>query len=284
MRPEGQAGFYSNAFNEVAETLAYGLIALGHEVSHKKNGFLSGAQNIVLGPQFVTATTEFPEGTILYNLEPIGANPRMLMSPELSGHNTVWDYSPQNVLYWRDHGIDAKYVPIGYVRELTRIMPAPRPDIDVLFYGSLNARRAKVLATLQEKLGPRVTVMQEFGSLRDSAIGRSRVVLNMHYHDSPKLFEWVRVSYLLANMKAVVSEESDDFPLALLGAVRSVPYDRLADACLDLLEDTEERLCYQERGFHLFSKIREADVLKAALAFPQFAQTDPQAEKRVSQN
>lgn len=275
MRPqEGPGKFYSQAFHEVAETLAYGLVQLGHEVSYKSNGFLPGAQNIVLGPQFADGQTEFPEGTILYNLEPIGGNDRMLMSPDLSKRYVIWDYSPANIAHWTRNHIAARCVPIGYVRELTRIMPVPRPDIDVLFYGSVNSRRAKVLSELQQILGrDRVVVAGGFGKERDAMIARARLVLNLHYYDSPKLFEWVRVSYLLANMKAVVSEESDDFPIALVGAVRSAPYGDLVAACLDLLDDTEQRLGLQENGFHMFSKIRETDVLKAALGFPQFAQS-----------
>jgi hypothetical protein len=280
MRPDGPDGFYSNAFNEVCETLAYGLLALGHEVSHKRNRFVAAAQNIVLGPQFVDSSSEFPEGTILYNLEPIGGNPHMLMSPELSRRYTIWDYSPANIAYWHQHDIDAICVPVGYVRELTRIIPAPRPDIDVLFFGSVNSRRAKIIGQLQEALGERMMVLQRFGRMRDDAISRSRIVLNLHYYDSPRIFEWVRTSYLLANMKCVVSETSDDFPLALVGAVADVPYDKLVEECLRLLDATEERLCYQERGFHLFSKIREIDILKAALC-----KTDSQHsahESRVS--
>jgi hypothetical protein len=38
MRPEGPGRFYSQAFHEVAETHAYGLVPLGHQVSYKANG------------------------------------------------------------------------------------------------------------------------------------------------------------------------------------------------------------------------------------------------------
>jgi hypothetical protein len=264
MRPDGPGRFYSQAFNEVAETLSYGLVHLGHQVSHKANGFVPGVQNIVLGPQFVKPETPFPEGTILYNLEQIGGNPNMLMAAELSERYVLWDYSPANVAYWHEHGIEAQCVPIGYVPELTRIPPRPRPDIDVLFYGSLNARRKKVLDALEaDKLT--VLTLQRFGAARDEAISRSKLVINIHYYDSPRLFEWVRVSYLLSNLKAVVCENSDDFPIALLGGVASVSYAGLVPACHRLLDDVEARFQLQERGFHLFSRIPEVDILRTAL-------------------
>lgn len=267
MRPQEEIGrFCSQAFHEVTETLAYALVALGHQVSYKTNMFVPGAQNIVLGPQFATPETAFPEGTILYNLEQIGGNPHMLMSPKLSERYTIWDYSPQNMAYWYKLGIKAEFVPIGYVRQLTRIPPALHPDIDVLFYGTLNERRAKILNELQDKLGKsKVVIMQEFGKTRDEAIARSKLVLNLHYYDSPRLFEWVRVSYLLANMKAVVCEDAEDFPIALVGGVADAPYDGLVDACMKLLGDTELRLQLQRVGFELFSKVRETDILRSAL-------------------
>lgn len=188
----------------------------------------------------------------------------MLMLPQLSRRYPIWDYSPANMSYWNEHNIAAQLVPIGYVPELTRIPPHPRPDIDVLFYGSMNARRQKVLAEL-EASSVKVVVVQEFGKLRDDAISRSKVILNIHYYDSPRLFEWVRVSYLLSNLKAVVCETSEDFPLALLSGVAAATYETLGAACQQLLRNVEERFELQERGFHLFSRMREVEILKHAL-------------------
>jgi hypothetical protein len=264
VRPDGPSRVYTQAFHEVAETLSYGLLHLGHQVSCNTNGFLSTAQNIVLGPQFVKPETPLPEGTILYNLEQIGGNPNMLMVEELSRRYTLWDYSPANVTYWHEHGIEAQCVPIGYVAELTRIPPVPRPDIDVLFYGAGSPRRKKILLDLENR-GVNVWLVEKFGAARDEAISRSKLVLNIHYYDSPRLFEWVRVSYLLSNLKAVVCETSDDFPLALLGGVANVSYAGLVAACMRLLDDVEERFQLQERGFHLFSRMPEVEILKTAL-------------------
>jgi hypothetical protein len=40
-------------------------------------------------------------------------------------------------------------MPVGYVPELERIRPAPAEDIDVLFFGSVNDRRQRVLDQLR---------------------------------------------------------------------------------------------------------------------------------------
>ena len=100
------------------------------------------------------------------------------------------------------------YVPIGYVPELTRIAPAPE-DIDVLFYGALSERRYAVLRDLHDR-GLRVKwLLGAFGASRDAWIARSKIVINVHYWEA-KIFEIARVSYLLANRRAVVSERGAD--------------------------------------------------------------------------
>jgi hypothetical protein len=267
MRPATPAGrFYSQSFHELMETLAYAFVALGHEVSYKTNGFLPEATNIVLGPQFCDPKTEFPRGTILYNLEQIGGSPLHLISEELSKRYVIWDYSPANLAFWHQRGVKAEYVPIGYMPQLTRIRSAIHPDVDVLFFGSMNPRRQKVIDQLQRMPGLRMEVCKGYGTERDPMIARSKVILNLHYYESPQLFEIVRVSYLLANRKAVVSERSSDFPLNLIGGVRNASYQDLAEACRDLVTDIERRLELQERGFNLFSKIRETDILRAVLS------------------
>jgi hypothetical protein len=185
---------------------------------------------------------------------------------DLAKRYTIWDYSPANMAYWHEHGIEADYVPVGYVPQLTRIVPAIHPDIDVLWYGALNGRRARVLQELQQMPGLKTVILLTYGKERDEHIARSKVVLNMHYYDSPQLFEIVRVSYLLANHKCVVSEKSEDFPLYLIDGLRNAKYDGLADACRDLVEDIERRLQYQEQGFQKFSRMRETDILRTTIS------------------
>ena len=81
-----------------------------------------------------------------------------------------------------------------------------------------------------------------YGEARDQFIARSKVVLNLHYYDS-KVFEIVRVSYLLSNFKAVVAEcgTGTSIDPDLLQALRAVPYDGLVEACVALVQDETAR-------------------------------------------
>jgi hypothetical protein len=81
-----------------------------------------------------------------------------------------------------------------------------------------------------------------YGDERDRLIARSRVVLNVHYYEA-KVFEIVRVSYLLGNGRAVVSERgaepAEEAPFEQ--GVAFAPYEGLVDTCLRLLEEPEAR-------------------------------------------
>ena len=127
----------------------------------------------------------------------------------------MWDYSLHNIDKWKTYwetmncAYAPVHVPLGYVPELTRIRPAPIQDIDVLFYGSLNDRRSAIIKALCDAGANVHTVFGVYGKGRDELIARSKVVLNLHFYEQ-KLFEIVRVSYLLANSKAVVTECSSD--------------------------------------------------------------------------
>ena len=179
----------------------------------------------------------------------------------------TWDYSQANIEYLAALGLPRPtHVPIGYVPELTRIAPAPE-DIDVLFYGALNGRRYAVLKDLHDR-GLRVKWLPgTYGASRDAWIARSKIVLNLHYFEA-KIFAVVRVSYLLANRRAVVSEHSADPALErdLEAGVAFADYDGLVDRCVELLGDERARRELAERGYQAFSARSQAAILHRALA------------------
>jgi hypothetical protein len=82
-----------------------------------------------------------------------------------------------------------------------------------------------------------------------------------------KVLEIVRISYLLANRKAVVTEldgESEaerDIP----GAVAGVPYDRLVAECYRVVADAEERQDLEDRGYAIFQKRDLVLILRQAI-------------------
>jgi SAM-dependent methyltransferase len=262
------AYLHTEAFREIAETLQFGLRSIGQKAEIAENVFDSAATNLILGAHLLPPdqVRQVPRGSIVYNLEQIGGAQLPPAYYELACQHQIWDYDPRNIEKWRAIGCSYApvHVPIGYVPELTRIV-ARAHDIDVLFYGSLNPRRNRVLSSLKDR-GVKVhTVFGVYGRERDELIARSKLVLNIHFYDA-KVFEIVRVSYLLANSKAVVTEGgSHNLDEGLTNAVFVCPYESLVDGCLSLLQQEEERRKLEARGFQWFSRRKESDILNSAL-------------------
>ncbi|MDK4680086.1 hypothetical protein [Kingella negevensis] len=77
----------------------------------------------------------------------------------LAQRYAMWDYSEANIQHFWERGIShVKHLPLGFQAALKRIELSSTPDIDVLFYGSLNERRVNILNQLP-KQGLRVEVL-----------------------------------------------------------------------------------------------------------------------------
>jgi hypothetical protein len=252
---------FSESFRDVGETLIEGLRMVGHTAGLVLNRFEHGAAaNIVLGAYLLDV---LPSGSIVYNLEQQGSK-SFAKTQRICEGSCVWDYSEQNIAAWRKAGVFAVHAPIGYAPTLTRIPTLPIQDIDVLFYGSLNPRRRKILKELRDRGLNVKAAFGVYGQKRDKLIARAKVVLNMHYYET-KIFEIVRVSYLLANQRCVVSEKSVDVPSGLEDALVEADYEGLAARCEELVRDTPLREVRARQGFEAFRKISEREILERAI-------------------
>lgn len=261
---------YSEAFREVAETVHYALLALGHDSLLTDRLDYDDRHTIVLGSNLLAHYgLEPPGNAILYNFEQVYEGSPW-MTPALLAlfrRYPVWDYSQANIEHlaaW--HVPRLAHVRVGFVPELTRIAAVPE-DIDVLFYGSNSPRRRAVLDSLRAR-GFRVEwLFGAFGVGRDAMIARSKIVLNMHLYEA-EVFEIVRVSYLLANKRAVVSERganpAEDADLA--SGIAFAAYDELVDRCVELLGDDRARRELGQRGYQDFSARNQAAILGEVLS------------------
>jgi hypothetical protein len=269
--PEGYG--FSETFREIGETLCFGLAALGYEATLAVNEFKHDATNLVLGAHLLDERTaaELPASTLLYNFEQVyGGSPWIKpLYIDLVRRFPLWDYSERNIDKWRRFCPTAglTHVPLGYVPELTRISAAEDQDIDVLFYGVLNDRRRRILDQLIRDGLNVHAVAGLFGAERDALIARAKVVLNVHFYDT-KIFEVPRVSYLLANRKAVVAEVDDDTEIdaGIRAGIAGVPYADLARRCIELVFDDVVRERQATAGFESFRRRPETEILSAALA------------------
>lgn len=249
---------YSQAFDEVAETIRCGLDRLA------STGFTLPDRTIVIGAHLLSPDTRADPRRIFYNFEQRDSPQLNASVLNLFRQHEVWDYSPSNVAWLAERGVRAKHVPIGYAPELCRIERAPTQDIDVLFYGLVNNRRRKILDGLRAAGLNVVDAFKLYGRARDHLIGRSKIVLNMHFYDT-RIFEIVRCSYLFANAACVISEESEDVPPELEGAVYFAPYEQLIDMCWAATQSPSFRAYIATQAHDAFRKCTEPQYLRRAL-------------------
>ena len=275
-----------HSVDEVVGSLLCTLQLLGCSVDIRENEPIDDGTNIFFRAHHLPSDrlSDVLPGSIVYNLEQISD-----LSPwigpvyrSLLSRFTVWDYSRRN-LQAIGSIADCRrlhLVPIGYVPQLTRIPLAPSEDIDVLFYGAVNQRRREALLALQRAgVGVRIET-RTYGRARDELISRAKVVLNVHFYPTA-IFEIVRVSYLLANRKAVVGEcgPSTEIDTDIREAIAPANYDRLCDTVLELLGDDNQRLDLAQRGHEIFAKRRLPDIMARAIAATDAASGESMAPK-----
>lgn len=269
IKPEG-FGFVES-FREVIEVLQEGLVTLGHSVRIQTNRIDPDGIAVIFGIHHLDPAhvERLPPQSIIYNLEQLAPGYPWFSEPyvKLLTRFRVWDYSARNVAYLRRQGRSAavSHLPFGYSPCLVRVPTAQTEDVDVLFFGVKTERRQRVIQALVERGLNVVALSNVWGAERDAWIARAKVVLNMHQADIGE-FESVRVLFLLANGKAVVSETAPDehIDAALQGTFFAVPHAGLVDACVQLVADDAARRTLQFRA-------RAAAVAEAVSVLPWLA-------------
>jgi hypothetical protein len=260
---------YFEAYREVAESVRDGLQRLGHDALLSTHRIERDRVNILFGVQLLAADRlgKLPPDTIFYNLEQIPEGPLSPSYHAIGARFVLWDYNGRNCARLRQLGVARTvYVPIGYAPVPRRITPTPHLDIDVLFYGLVDEQRGRILEDLRRR-GLRVEVVQGvYGAARDAFIARARVVLNLHLYKT-RVFEIVRVSYLLANSRAVVSECGPDTEIEddMREAVALAECERVADLCEAVVRDDDRRREHEQKGFEIISCRDQSRILDDAL-------------------
>lgn len=264
--PEHPRFYILKSHLEVIESLKWGFEALGFDCLFRTNIIDHTEINIVFG--WITALNmglveSFPEGTIFYNFEQFSTTPLkgMAVAELAASRFQIWDYAQGNIARWKE--INPKfppyYAPVSYAPCLSKIAPAPAEDIDIMYIGSLGEKRAEKLKSCSAVLTrPSLMVLSGvWDRHRDNFIARAKILLNIS-NETPglEIFEIVRVSYYIANKKAVVCEALPNLEIEsdLRDTLIFVPAEELPAACVELLESDDRRADYAARAFEIFSQ------------------------------
>ena len=244
---------HSSCFLELAILLKSSFTGLGFKCDITVNQPDIDKINIILGGHLIENVSALKEFRYIpYQLEQLGAAQGIYtpgFEEYLRNSISIWDYSHENISFLNSRGLSARYVPVGYHRNLEGIPQNEKKVYDVLFYGSSCTRRSAILDRLTREGVKVKTLFGVYGQERDKEIAKSRMIINIHHYDT-KIFETVRISYLLNNRCFVVCEESSLNPYGKVDLCL-VAYDNLVKTCLDYLEKDQERektalRCYRQ--------------------------------------
>lgn len=266
-----------NGYSEVIESVGWGLEQLGHAVSYSLNTASPTATNIIFGAQVIPTKLmpQLPRDTIIYNFEQLRGVPEDWINPQLhycAEHFQIWEYSQYNQDTWKTLGAtNPKVVPVGYAPILTRIPKSDIQDIDILIYGLSGNKRLNVFHRLSQAGLKILFVSGLYGEARDALIARSKIILNVNLYDSTQIFEIVRVSYLLANKKAVVATLDPNTALEkdVIDSIKFTNLENIVENCVRLLENDDERLELEMAGYENFTKRDIKQILQIALSTAQ---------------
>lgn len=258
--PDPKDYIHARAFDEVALALVAGLRRLGFDVEPTRSCLQGSARVVVLAPhlQSLDDLAALDRDAILYTWEPMGWSHLAFMTPALTSlmlEFVIWDYSRNNVETWRSMGARrVVHLPLAYDAALERL-PArtSSPEIDVLFYGSVNERRRIVLQELQSRGVRLQTLFGVYGKERDAWIARSRVILNLHAHEG-QILELPRLAYLWANQVPVIAElnQATEDSLGMAEVMLTAPYENLVDRVCDLVASPVEAEYAAARCYEAF--------------------------------
>jgi len=190
----------------------------------------------------------------------------------------VWDYSLENIKVLKAHGINNSYhVPLGYDATMENtISPARSRDMDVIFVGAVNNKRAaklEQLKSLQQQppgSGPlRTSFSPAWGTELLQRYMQSKLALNLHYYGGRTILEVHRIIPLVVSKVLVLSEPSDDewLDTAFAGIVNYTIGDDIRQSVLSILSMNIEHEA-ERRYQQLLSCCRYTSYIKAALVQP----------------
>jgi hypothetical protein len=264
-------------YDDVVQSMAESLKALGHACSIVMNTFEADAINILVGSSIFASRhlhlLERLRGKfyVVYQLEQLDEAHGLLNAwPEyntlLTKAGWIWDYAPSSTAFLRARGFaNVAYLPPGFHACLDKFRPVADPKHDIVFLGTQHPRRDRILDALR---GAGCSVDQMYGvygAERNARLADARIALNIHAWDRLNILETIRLGLLLANRGFVISETSDHNPYG--EGVVYADYDALVETCLDYLKrPVDNRAAIAAKGAAIFREQDMVALMRAVLA------------------
>lgn len=214
MQPSGY--IHSQGLLDPARYFRYQIRKItGSAASITKNRLKHDHINFIFGAHLGFDAAQKDRHTCIFvNLEQIGVGGATLSKDyfEILATSAVIDYDANNVSSYTKYIEDvpiAHFTYAPYLNLTDEILPLESRPIDILFFGSMNDRRKKIIERI-EKTGLNVSIFDKplYCEERDFYIRQAKSVLNCHFYESSR-FEQVRVSHCLSLGTPVIAERTE---------------------------------------------------------------------------
>jgi len=206
---------HSLAFLDPARYLRHQLQRFGVNVTLAKNRLREDAINLVFGAHlgFDPALRE-RNACLFVNLEQLSSGGAKVSDEYLAllRNSGVVDYDRANIGSYGADPADVPLIPFHHAPYLeiaaSATVPLEDRPIDLLFFGSLNDRRTRMIERI-EACGLTVSLFDHplYADERDHYIRQAKSVLNCHFYESAT-FEQVRAFHCVSMGTPVISERS----------------------------------------------------------------------------
>lgn len=212
MQPAGYV--HSQGFLDQARYARYQFRRLGAEVTIGKNRLREDSTNIIFGAHLGFDPRLKQRYTCVYfNLEQLGSGGARVSQDYMNLLRTsaVIDYNEGNLASYGCKPGDVPMVSFQWAPYLATTPALPLQDrpIDLLFFGSINARRKAIFSRI-EACGWNVSLFDHplYGEERDTFIRQAKAVFNCHFYESSR-FEQARAFHTLSLGTPVISERTE---------------------------------------------------------------------------
>jgi len=187
---------------------------------------------------------ENPVKKIIYNIEQMTREDKYILnSSRMNQHDIVeiWDYSITNYNILKNYGFIVKCVPfklnLDKILEYRNLQTLTK-EYDIAFCGQIGPYRQYILDELNNR-GKKVLILDgDYTMNRDIEIGKSKLLLNIHFNETYKVFETIRCEPWLASGHTVLTESSLDNDSRAI----SVPYNELVDKACEIIDSMETNI------------------------------------------
>lgn len=168
----------------------------------------------------------------------------------------ILDYSQENINFIKSKfNIPIIFCPPMYSPVIeNKVNNNQEKEYDILFYGSLNDRRKKILNQLEKNYKTILYCNKDNNKLFD-LMGKSKIIVIINFYERNLPYDFYRISFLLTNKVFFIQEDVKKENKCINLDIPMSSYDKFNENCkkyLTLTQDERDKIC--NKNYEHFKK------------------------------